>query len=85
MYRKPKQVKPSSVFHVPKTTTSEAIECNRYFPAGVRHELTCQHSALSRYRVNTGTGWTGVSILRLGGEESLIGKFYLIVATHKFV
>ena len=33
-----------------------------------------------RYRVNTGTGWPGVSILRLGELESLICNFYLRVA-----
>ena len=35
-----------------------------------------------RYRVSTGTGQPGVSILRLGEVESLICNFYINVAAH---
>ena len=38
-----------------------------------------------RYRVSTGTGWPGVSILWLGEVESLICNFYLGVAARKIV
>ena len=38
-----------------------------------------------RYRVSTGTGWPGVSILWLGEMESLICNFYLSVAARKIV
>ena len=38
-----------------------------------------------RYRVSTGTGRPGVSILWLGEMESLICSFYLSVAARKFV
>ena len=38
-----------------------------------------------RYRVSTGTGRPGVSILRLGEMESLICNFYLSVAARKIV
>ena len=38
-----------------------------------------------RYRVSTGTGWPGVSILWLGEVESLICNFYLSVAARKLV
>ena len=38
-----------------------------------------------RYRVSAGTGWPGVSILRLGGVENLICIFYLSVAARKIV
>ena len=37
------------------------------------------------YRVSTGTGWPGVSILWLGEVESLICSFYLSVAARKIV
>ena len=37
------------------------------------------------YRVSTGTGRPGVSILRLGEVESLICNFYLSVAARKIV
>ena len=37
----------------------------------------------SRYRVSTGTGWPGVSILWLGEVERLICNFYLSVAARK--
>ena len=36
-----------------------------------------------RYRVSAGTGWPGVSILRLGEMESLIRNFCLSVAARK--
>ena len=36
-------------------------------------------------RVSDGTGWPGVSILRLGEMESLICNFYLSVAARKIV
>ena len=38
-----------------------------------------------RYRVSTGTGWPGVSILGLGEVKSLICNFYLSVAGRKIV
>ena len=38
-----------------------------------------------RYTFSIGTGWLGVSILRLGGVESLIFNFYLSVATRAIV
>ena len=38
-----------------------------------------------RYRVSTGTGRPGVSILWLGEMESLICNFYLSVAARKLV
>ena len=38
-----------------------------------------------RYRISTGPGWPGVSILWLGEVESLICNFYLSVAAHKLV
>ena len=38
-----------------------------------------------RYRVSAGTGWSGVSILRLGEMESLISNFCLSVAARKIV
>ena len=38
-----------------------------------------------RYRVSTGTGRPGVSILWLGEEEGLICNFYLSVAARKIV
>ena len=38
-----------------------------------------------RYRVSTGTGRPGVSILWLGKVELLICNFYLSVAAHKIV
>ena len=38
-----------------------------------------------RYRVSTGTGRPGVSILSLGEVESLICNFYLSVAAGKIV
>ena len=38
-----------------------------------------------RYRVSTGTGWPGVSILWLGKMESLVYNFYLSVAARKVV
>ena len=38
-----------------------------------------------RYRVSAGTGWPGVSILRLGEVESLICNFYLSAAARKLV
>ena len=38
-----------------------------------------------RYRVSTGTGQPGVSILWLGELERLICNFYLSVAAHKIV
>ena len=37
------------------------------------------------YRVSTGTGWPGVSILWLGRVESLMCNFYLIVAARTLV
>ena len=37
------------------------------------------------YRINTGTGWPGVSILQLREAESLICNFYLSVAARKLV
>ena len=37
------------------------------------------------YRVSTGTGWPGVSILWLGEVERLICNFYLNVAARKIV
>ena len=37
------------------------------------------------YRVSTGTDWPGVSILWLGGVESLVCNFYLSVAARKIV
>ena len=37
------------------------------------------------YRVSTGTGWPGVSILRLGEVERLICNFCLSVAAHRIV
>ena len=37
------------------------------------------------YRVSTGTGWPGVSILWLGEVERLICNFYLSVAARKIV
>ena len=36
-----------------------------------------------RYRVSAETGWSGISILRLGEMESLICNFYLSVAAHQ--
>ena len=38
-----------------------------------------------RYRVSTGTGWPGVSILWLGEVERLICNFYIRVAARKIV
>ena len=38
-----------------------------------------------RYRVSTGTGWPGVSILWLGEVEHLICNLYLSVAARKIV
>ena len=38
-----------------------------------------------RYRVSAGTGWPGVTILRLGEMESVICNFYLSVAARKLV
>ena len=38
-----------------------------------------------RYRVGTGTGWPGVSILGLGEVERLICNFYLSVVARKIV
>ena len=38
-----------------------------------------------RYRVNTGTGWPGVSILWLGEVERWICNFYLSVAARQIV
>ena len=38
-----------------------------------------------RYRVSTGTGRPGVSILSLGEAESLICSFYLSVAARTIV
>ena len=38
-----------------------------------------------RYRVSAGTGWPGVSILRLGEVERLICNFYLSMAARKIV
>ena len=38
-----------------------------------------------RYRISTGTGRPGVSILRLGEIERLICNFYLSVAARKIV
>ena len=38
-----------------------------------------------RYRVSTGTGWPGVSILWLGEMESLICNFYLSVVACQIV
>ena len=40
---------------------------------------------LTFYRVSAGTGWPGVSILRLGETESLICNFYLSEAACKIV
>ena len=37
------------------------------------------------YRVSAGTGWLGVSILRLGERDSLICNFHLSVAACTFV
>ena len=37
------------------------------------------------YRINAGTGWRDVSILRLGEIESLVCNFYLSVAARKIV
>ena len=38
-----------------------------------------------RYRVSTGTGWPGISILSLGKVESLICNFCLSVAACQLV
>ena len=38
-----------------------------------------------RYSVSAGTGWPGVSIVRLGEMESLICNFYLSVAARTIV
>ena len=38
-----------------------------------------------RYRVSAGTGWPGVSIVRLGEVESLICNFCLSVAARKII
>ena len=37
------------------------------------------------YRVSAGTDWPGVSILRLGERESLIGSFCLSVAVRSLL
>ena len=37
------------------------------------------------YRVSAGTGWSGVSILRMGETESLICNFCLSVAARTIV
>ena len=37
------------------------------------------------YRVSTGTGWPGISILLLGEIESLILSFHQVFAAHRLV
>ena len=37
------------------------------------------------YRLSAGTGWPGVSILRLGGKDSLICNFYLSIQAREWL
>ena len=52
----------------------------KFFPV-----VTGTLPGVPRYRVSTGTGWSGVSILRLGEMESFICNFYLSVAARQIV
>ena len=71
------------VGRVAKASTSRAKDPG--FDSRLRcHWLTALPGA-RHYRVCTGTGWPGVSILRLGEVEGLICNFYLSVAARKLV